>query len=156
MNNTLRKEVEGNVLIAVFDGHIRNDGYSGDFSRFKHWNIEPYGWFDDVDLKYHSSWDWLMPVVEKIRNFKDGEYDAEGYIFGGLSVHISDAYPTGWNCHILGTLTVLHITPQKAHTYSKLEPYSNSVRDLDLKRCVWLSIVAFIKWYNNQVNIDKK
>ena len=30
----------------------------------------------DLNLKYHSSWDWLMPVVEKImwdNNIKDAE-----------------------------------------------------------------------------------
>ena len=25
------------------------------------------------ELKYHSSWDWLMPVVEKIEETNDGE-----------------------------------------------------------------------------------
>ena len=24
--------------------------------------------FKEVNLKYHSSWDWLMPVIQKIRN----------------------------------------------------------------------------------------
>jgi hypothetical protein len=56
---------EGNKLIAEFMGYKRNDGYSGDFARLKHWNIEPFGWHDDEQLKYHSSWDWLMPVVKK-------------------------------------------------------------------------------------------
>jgi len=36
-------------------------------------NKNPYissedGYLED-DLKYHCSWDWLMPVVEKIENF---------------------------------------------------------------------------------------
>jgi hypothetical protein len=57
---------EGNKLIAEFMGYKRNDGYSGDFARLKHWNIEPFGWHDDEQLKYHSSWDWIMPVVAKI------------------------------------------------------------------------------------------
>jgi len=25
---------------------------------------------DTIELKYHSSWDWLMPIVNKIRNIK--------------------------------------------------------------------------------------
>ena len=31
-------------------------------------------WFSAGELKYHTSWDWLMPVVEKI---KDMGYDQE-------------------------------------------------------------------------------
>ena len=26
-----------------------------------------------TELEYHTSWDWLMPVVEKIESFQDGE-----------------------------------------------------------------------------------
>ena len=25
------------------------------------------------EMRYHTSWDWLMPVVEKIESFQDGE-----------------------------------------------------------------------------------
>ena len=35
----------------------------------------------DVDLKYHTSWDWLMPVIEKIEN--DG-LDPHGMIDNSL------------------------------------------------------------------------
>lgn len=50
-----------NTLIAFFIGehNIEVDGY---VSRNK--NIIS-------RLKYHSSWDWLMPVVEKIFNITD-------------------------------------------------------------------------------------
>jgi hypothetical protein len=27
----------------------------------------------EKDSKYHLSWDWLMPVVDKIEDFQDGE-----------------------------------------------------------------------------------
>ena len=27
-----------------------------------------------LELKYHSSWNWLMPVVNKINNFKEKKY----------------------------------------------------------------------------------
>jgi hypothetical protein len=32
-------------------------------------------------LKFHSSWDWLMPVVEKINNLKSLENDKQWYDF---------------------------------------------------------------------------
>jgi hypothetical protein len=36
--------------------------------------------FSNEDLKYHESWNWLMPVVEKIESFD------------GLSVHIEGCF----------------------------------------------------------------
>jgi hypothetical protein len=57
--------IEGNKLIAVFMGNERNRD-SNSKARFKHWAIEGWGWFDDNDLRYHTSWEWLMPVVDRI------------------------------------------------------------------------------------------
>lgn len=65
--------IEGNKLIAEFmgssfktykKGHIRKDTvtvcYFDD-------GMSPFsGGVSIENLKYHSSWDWLMPVVEKI------------------------------------------------------------------------------------------
>ena len=66
------KTIEGNKLIAEFmgssfktykKGHIRKDTvtvcYFDD-------GMSPFsGGVSIENLKYHSSWDWLMPVVEK-------------------------------------------------------------------------------------------
>ena len=50
---------EGNKLIAEFVGAKLTKGnfYLLDGEILAH----------EADLKYHTSWDWLMPVVEKIR-----------------------------------------------------------------------------------------
>jgi len=36
-----------------------------------------------ISLSYHTSWDWLMTVVEKIEGFKDSSNDdlMEGYMY---------------------------------------------------------------------------
>ena len=54
--------MKDNKLIAGFMGLKEHEGSyylplynSGD-------------WVPDVELEYHSSWDWLMPVVQKIGN----------------------------------------------------------------------------------------
>lgn len=58
--------IEGNKLIAEFMGYIDN----GDPDGFL---IDPNTNYDvNVDeLKFHSSWDWLMPVVEKIQSLRN-------------------------------------------------------------------------------------
>ncbi len=61
---------EGNKIIAEFMGAIKQRDNIYWFS------ITPtpdssYGW-NDFAMQYHSSWDWLMPVVQKI-----GEIDSE-------------------------------------------------------------------------------
>lgn len=58
----------GNKLIAEFMG-VR-------------WNNEPNS---SIETKYHSSWDWLMPVVEKINS--GWKYDV---IIFRTSCHIND------------------------------------------------------------------
>lgn len=53
--------IEGNKLIAEFMGYTK---------RHINWfNADQYKvnrWMSENELKYHSSWDWLIPVVEKI------------------------------------------------------------------------------------------
>jgi len=53
---------ENNILIAEFMGY----GKGSDFQYLKHPDTE---YDTDIDtLLYHSSWDWLMQVVEKINS----------------------------------------------------------------------------------------
>lgn len=53
---------KNNKLIAEFLGHTR----TGDTYNIP--NEHPY--LHQEYLKYHKSWDWLMPVVEKIEKVK--------------------------------------------------------------------------------------
>lgn len=60
--------IEGDEIIAIFQGGRKS---------FDKEDGEPFFVFDTPDgrtgcflseLKYHSSWDWLMPVMAKINN----------------------------------------------------------------------------------------
>jgi len=56
--------IEGNKLIA---------GFMQLETKNRNWDerlVYLYGnyWYPSEKLKYHSSWDWLMPVVEKIQS----------------------------------------------------------------------------------------
>ena len=106
MNNN--EILEGNKLIAEFDGY-------------------PKGLNPDYILKYHTSWDWLMPVVENIRGIENG--DGGRYTFNWKDYKV---WFSKWQdgsgiisecCMISGT------TPIQA---------------------IYESVVEFIKWYNAQ------
>ena len=63
------KIIEGNKLIAEFMGGKHNGGsyyrfyYGIDIVGVKE-NCRPVSWIE-TNLKYHTSWDWLMPCVKK-------------------------------------------------------------------------------------------
>ncbi len=75
---------EDNVLIAKFMGGVLSS-----------------------ELKYHSSWDWLMPVVEKIEGLRDSKGNA--YRF---SIDMCNAKIEGANIEILGGAFKLDTTYQ--------------------------------------------
>jgi hypothetical protein len=55
--NCIQDIIEGNRLIAEFMGFYGNPTTKKPITSI------------EKDSKYHSSWDWLMPVVEKIERF---------------------------------------------------------------------------------------
>lgn len=69
------KTEEGNKLIAEFMGAILKPyprdqlpSYYYDQSVCKTPTPSSSLWWGEWELQYHSSWDWLMPVVEKIED----------------------------------------------------------------------------------------
>ena len=70
---------EGNKLIMLFMGGIVSSS-SIDANGIKTINSICYNdrfyRFFDMDAKYHSSWDWLMPVCKKINDLQpvDGKF----------------------------------------------------------------------------------
>lgn len=53
-------EIEGNKLIAAFMDFKVTE------KQKPHHELVWYDWDGAKDVLYHESWDWLMPVVEKI------------------------------------------------------------------------------------------
>lgn len=82
---------------------------------------------ENFELKYHSSWDWLMPVVEKIESLKlnGHRYYVE---IRHESCEISVAINKGANTNKI---------------YSSL--WQNHSSKID---AVYNAVVQFIKWYN--------
>jgi hypothetical protein len=75
------------------------------------------------NAKYHTSWEWLMPVVERIESM-------------GTIVEISLCL--GRMCRIIkGSFKQPTITISNQESNSTIE-------------AVWLAVVDFIKWHNQQ------
>ena len=79
-----------------------------------------------VQLKYNTSWEWLMEVVEKIRS--------EGYIFemgNRLTIHFKQRYFTDVRGTISDDSFVL-----------------TSFSDKDLKQLTYDTVVNYLVWHN--------
>lgn len=65
---------EGNELIAVFMGYERYEDNYGVWFKTEELIISMHPKLED--LKYHTSWDWLMPVVQRIVNADMDTFDS--------------------------------------------------------------------------------
>lgn len=80
-----QKEIkEGNILIALFDGW-KHSGKSGNLVNFYYKENQQ---SHSDDLEYHSSWDWLKPVLEKIGNI---EYSSVSGMREYMNVNFSES-----------------------------------------------------------------
>lgn len=114
------KILESNKLIAEFMGTYNGcDHYGSDkiFVNDTPVKVEP---TKIKSFKYHSSWDWLMPVVEKIEN-------EHGCI---VEMWLS----LGRGCRIC-----------KVNSKGK-GPINFSHESMNLIKCVHISVIEFIKY----------
>lgn len=108
----------------------------------------------DWNYLYDTSWDWIMPVVEKIRT---GRYGKEA--FGSVLVFMDGGgYHGKWNCSILGWLTYQKTTYDGKGNYDSYEKIEtphisiyNDTHQEPLIICTYKAVVEFIKWYNKQI-----
>jgi hypothetical protein len=92
---TEQEIIEGNKLIAEFMDYEHDDNdedsvtYCCDhlvnISEVAHWesSIDDWtSWLRADEMKFHSSWDWLMPVFKKIwESIDQFQYDDEPYLY---------------------------------------------------------------------------
>lgn len=110
------KILEGNKILAEFMGRC------GKRNKNLYWvNIPGVLWVAVDEMKFHSSWDWLMPVVEKIESLN---YSTEIYSMGSYN-HRMVVYSSG------------AIVNQSELMESKI-------------KSVFTACVEFAKWYKNQ------
>lgn len=116
------KVAEQNEVIALFDGWICVNG------GWRKYNGKQLESFHKKPLNYHLSWDWLMPIVEKIESLFDGNIAVE--ISGECcQIEIGTQYAMAFDIHLPETF------------FERTESKINSV---------YLSVLRFIQWYNQQ------
>ena len=88
---------ESNKLIAEFmqaKNEISDVYYLPEFGHYfnSYGQIEWNECFRSNELKYHTSWDWLMPVVERIANVKGFHNIKANLLDLKITANISDVY----------------------------------------------------------------
>ena len=113
---------EGNKSIAIFAGWVTDDGvrYYNPTN-----NITIYR--TDKDFDYHSNWNTLMSVVDKIETFEDSTDDFEV----GYSVSI-ECYLCEIRNMVGGCIS---------HGFEQTKIMS-----------IWVAVVKFIEWYNSPLS----
>ena len=90
----MEKEIikENNKLIGEFMGDIFKTNFTVGS------DLVPEGWLRKLDnihygnLKYHSSWDWLMPCIGKISNVCEEPEELDGLKYALLTNNIEEAW----------------------------------------------------------------
>ena len=121
---------ENNRIIAEFMGYTLNENneYPIEYITVQgHWDTCPI-----QDLNYHESWDWLIPVVEKIESIRDSYH-------GRFGVYISSN-----SCTIQST----NFRPDKPIS-NPPHYYDNLVLNNKIES-TYYSIINFINFYNKR------
>lgn len=129
---TQQEIIEGNKLIADFMGVDKCDRCPGDCGKYK---LGSGIYVSPEEIKYHTSWNRLMPVVEKI-----GQMKAEENGTGITVLDINHLMKGDWRCHINYRVKFKDInSTHKSFNISK--PV--------LIHAVWIAVTQFINWYNS-------
>ena len=123
LNDEEKELLENNKLIAEFMGgkNFDKNGYFEIFIPEQVNNLETNkGWVTEVLewTNYHKSWDWLMPVVEKIESIENYRFDFE----------------------IRQSLVEIYDKDEQIDVFQE--------QGDDKREVTYWCVVEFIKWYN--------
>lgn len=118
-----------------------NNKLIADFMGWQHHSSADYDAYEMNNLKYHTSFDWLMPVVEKILKIRMP-------FKGMIDVYSFETTYKSWDSPFHTTTMVIKCEPHPNgieyiyHTISCRKPkHIESIYD---------AVIKFIKWYNSQ------
>lgn len=129
-----------NELVAQYMGHNKNSdgiysipehGHPVKIGDTLHWVQE----FRPNQLKYNSSFEWLMPVLDRIKETAPAFCNA-AILYNGISS----------GCCI----TIFTIDEETLfHTYPKVNTEGKTILST-----IFAAIIAYINWYNNYMKRD--
>lgn len=132
---TQEEIIEGNKLIAEFmELEFSKVAKGLPDIKYRH-RFTQHGFYDETHegmLLFHSSWDWLMPIVEKIENI---------FILHKYSVTIAIES----DIPVIITVHFYQSDPTKQRLYKQFRGISPNRIE-----AVYKTVVEFIKWYNKQ------
>ena len=111
---------ESNKLIAEFMGVLKFSEFLGE----EILNLDD--GYSMSEARYHTSWDWLMPVVETIRNM-EAEYSVKDL---HDRYRVAFVYSGTASSNVAGRII--------------------SIYDEDYKTATYKAVVEFIQWYNQK------
>jgi hypothetical protein len=124
-----------NELIAEFMGMPKLKDSKGDLFDFQGTGREIYC-IREYELHYRTSWDWLMPVIQKIAEYTYESYnDSNGY--KDVIVH-DRAYPRTFGMMDNEGKWMVRINRQHLE------------QENTLIEAAYKSVIEFIKWYNEK------
>jgi len=143
---TEQEIIDGNILIAKYMDYLVGPLSGWISGRNEYAYIKK----DDViteaipvgSLKYHKSWDALMPVLEKIAKHRHKTFPINVTISGdnGVSIYINPSNMSAESYEgdreIANTLNINYFALLEEEKYSHI-------------MSVWIGVVKFIKWVNN-------
>jgi len=126
LNGNVDNMVENNILIALFMGWRIDNSFPDKYRVYR----GPTGGLElDTTFKYHTSWEWLMPVIDKIENLDVGDdYYRDVFVIMKKST-----------CKIYVQVNSINDKYAYEEYYHKGSFIENTYK----------GVVDFIKWYNN-------
>ena len=136
-----QKIIEGNKLIAEFMGYklitpsMRKNPEMWNISYWENPEMKKISGkvlCSENNLRYHSSWDWLMPCIDKIEKSYETKDTLPRFEINSHYCSFSIKYKQGYKNWIVGCYLE---SPEKIKTNSKIE-------------AAYMVIIEFIKYYN--------
>jgi len=139
--------IENNLAIAKFMGATESNYFDGTRGIVVD---NPTGKiiYSPDNLRYHLSWDWLMPVVDKISKEYYKEHNKSFPIVvrisggGGMYIGINHSNCAGeeydGDKQIADTLNMNYFELDEEMKYSSIQ-------------LGWFAVTRFVKWYNNKI-----
>ena len=146
--------LESNKLIAEFVGWKQSDGQDGIYHKDQ-WYSDKYDFLPPEQVfKFHSSLDWLMPVVEKIESLGSNIIMGRT-LYSRFEIthnHIKLNWSKG-NSYQLYLEVIPYWMDGRRNTIGVNKEYLRVEIQQETTKIesLYIAVVEFIKWYNKQI-----